>query len=118
MGTLVHMTGFSAAELERAVAQMGVHNRLVELVVHGKSEWTVLIAGRLYAVEEAAGLDASGNIVVSFLLPRAPEDFDAYHLHADGVHIQTEAGKITKDRACRLRITFPIQADRNVTAPT
>ena len=100
----------SKADLELAVAHLGLRSRLIELVVHGDAAWAVLISGELVPVDVGAGLDESGNVIVSFLLRRAPDDSDAYHIHADGVFVQTIEGKITKGRPCRLRMTFPVES--------
>lgn len=96
-----------SADLELAAAVHVLRSRLVELVVNGDAEWTTLIDGNLVPVEMGYGLDADGAIIVSFVLVNAPGDEEFYHLHADGIHVRSEPGKITKGRNCRLRMSFP-----------
>ena len=106
--TLVDMSEVEAS-LERAVAMLGLRSHLVEMAVHGDAEWTITLMGNPIPVECGVGLDDSGAVIVSYFLANAPCDADAYHLHANGVFVQSVEGKITKGRACRLRMKFPVE---------
>lgn len=102
------MTG-EKADLERAVSMLGLRSHLVEMAVHGEAEWTITLLGNPVPIECGVGLDEEGAIIVSFFLAHAPSDADFYHLHANGVLVQSVEGKITKGRACRLLMKFPVE---------
>lgn len=112
--TLVDMSEVEA-NLERAVAMLGLRSHLIELAVHSDAQWTITLLGNPVPVECGVGLDSEGAIIVSFFLPMASSDADAYHLHADGVFVQSVEGKITKGRACRLRMKFPVEDSGRLT---
>lgn len=96
---------------------LGLRSHLVELAVHGDAEWTITLLGNPVTVECGVGLDAEGTVIVSFFLANAPSDADAYHLHANGVFMQSVEGKITKGRSCRLLMKFPAEVPGRLSTP-
>lgn len=104
MGTLEDMT--TRADVERVAAQVALRSRLVEMVLHGDCTWTVNLNGDHVPAQADVGLDDEGNLFVSFLVINPTHDSGVYEVYADGDHVQTLDGQITKGRPCRLRVVF------------